>query len=282
MRRTRRISEVVVRVAVTALLGGVTYLITNLTDQPEIWKITLSVFIAGATLIVQQLADFERRLDDGLTGFNDTTRLISRLDTSPVGSGEVTRLARNVAALEPGRPDLLYTFVRAEVRRLTNLMDDLRGNHADYPGEDRDWLLGLARCAGTSIDAASTSVDRDFWGTDLGRHYVTAQEQAVSRGVRVRRLLILGTPADLDADVEELRAWQRSLGFEIRVLVLSTLETWEQREAVKNFVVFDRAISYETTAADGDPSRVYETSLTVGERVDERVRRFEIWWERGD
>ncbi|MYZ08163.1 hypothetical protein GT028_12430 [Streptomyces sp. SID2999] len=282
MRRTRRISEVVVRVAVTALLGGVTYLITNLTDQPEIWKITLSVFIAGATLIVQQLADFERRLDDGLTGFNDTTRLISRLDTSPVGSGEVTRLARNVAALEPGRPDLLYTFVRAEVRRLANLMEALRGNHADYPGEDRDWLLGLARCAGASIDAASTSVDRDFWGTDLGRHYVTAQEQAVSRGVRVRRLLILGTPADLDADVEELRAWQRSLGFEIRVLVLSTLETWEQREAVKNFVVFDRAISYETTPADGDPSRVYETSLTVGERVDERVRRFETWWERGD
>ncbi|CAL9545338.1 hypothetical protein SUDANB176_04330 [Streptomyces sp. enrichment culture] len=282
MRSTRRIPDVLVRVLVTAVLGGTTYLITNLADQPEIWKITLSVFIAGASLIVQQLADFDRRLERGLSGFNETTRLFSRLDTSPVGAEEVRHLADNVAALGPGRPDFFYAFVRSEIRRTAELMDSLKGHHADYRGEDRDWLLSLTRCAGASIDAVSTSVDRGFWETDLGRHYEAAQEEAVQRGVRVRRLIILNTPGDLDADVEELKDRQKSLGVDVRVLVLSTLEARERRDAVKNFVVFDDAISYEMTTEDSDPSRIYETSLITGERASQRSRRFDAWWARGE
>lgn len=282
MRHTRRIPDVLVRVFVTALAGGVTYGITNLTDQPEIWKITLSVFLAGAALIVQQLADFERRLERGLSEFNETALLFSQLDVSPVGAEEVRQLARNVASLESGRDPFFYAFVRGEVRRTAKLLEDLKGHHADYPGEDRDWLLNLTRCASASVDAVSTSVDRGFWETDLGWRYEDAQEEAVRRGVRVRRLIILNSPGDLDADVDEIRDRQRSLGVDVRVLVLSTLEARDRRDAVRNFVVFDDAVSYEMTTEDSDPSRIYETSLIVGERAAQRGRRFEAWWAKGE
>ncbi|WP_437027367.1 hypothetical protein [Streptomyces sp. enrichment culture] len=270
------------RVFVTALVGGVTYGITNLTDQPEIWKITLSVFLAGAALIVQQLADFERRLDRGLTEFNETARLFSQLNVSPVGADEVQQLARNVAALGADRDAFLYAFAREEIRRTAQLLEDLKGHHAAYPGEDRDWLLNLTRCASTSVDAVSTSVDRGFWETDLGRRYEDAQEDAVRRGVRVRRLIILNSPDDLDADVNEVRDRQRSLRVDVRVLVLSTLEARDRRDVVRNFVVFDKAISYEMTTEDNDPSRIYETSLIVGERATQRAARFEAWWAKGE
>ncbi|NJP49179.1 hypothetical protein HCJ93_03580 [Streptomyces sp. SBST2-5] len=281
MRPTRRISEVVVRVVVTVVLGGLTYLITEIADQPEIWQITMSLFIGGASFVVQQLADFERRLDRGLVGFNETTRLFSRLDVSPVGAAEVRQLANSVAELDSGRPDFVYGFVRAEIRRTAALVEALRGNHADYRGEDRDWLLNLTRCASRSIDAVSTSVDRGFWETDLGRHYEAAQEEAVERGVRVRRLIILNTPGDLDAEMTEMLDRQKSLGIDVRTLVLSTLEARDRRDAVKNFVVFDEAVSYEMTTEDNDPSRIYETSLVFGERVAQRTGRFEVWWARG-
>src|SRR5690606_87284 len=222
-----------------------------------------------------------RRLDRGLVGFNETTRLFSRLDVSPVGAAEVRQLANSVAELDSGRPDFVYGFVRAEIRRTAALVEALRGNHADYRGEDRDWLLNLTRCASRSIDAVSTSVDRGFWETDLGRHYEAAQEEAVERGVRVRRLIILNTPGDLDAEMTEMLDRQKSLGIDVRTLVLSTLEARDRRDAVKNFVVFDEAVSYEMTTEDNDPSRIYETSLVFGERVAQRTGRFEVWWARG-
>ncbi|WP_327290184.1 hypothetical protein [Streptomyces sp. NBC_01198] len=293
MSSTRPIPAVLLKVLVTACLGALSYLLTNLADQPEIWKITVSVFIAGAALIVQYLADFEGQLSahalevktlvrDGLTGFNDATRLSALLEESPIGSAEVEQLSRTVVEFGAGRPDLLYVFARSEIARLAGLLADLRGNHADYEGEDRDWLLSLTRCAAVSVDAASTSVDREFWDTDLGRHYESAQEAAVRRGVPVRRLIIVNTPAEIDTAVTEVRDRQKSLGIDVRVLAVSTLSAAERRDSVKNFVLFDGAVGYESSTEDSDPSRIYETSLAIGDRVTERVRRFQVLWAKGE
>jgi hypothetical protein len=269
-------------------------LLTNLADQPEIWKITVSVFIAGATLIVQYLADVERQLTDhalevktlvrdGLTGFNDATTLFAQLEDSPIGRTEARQLIRAVVEFGPGRPDLLYVFARSEIARLANLLGDLTGNHAEYEGEDRDWLLNLTRCAAISVDAVSTwSVDREFWDTDLGRHYESAQEAAICRGVPVRRLIIVNTPAEIDAAVTEMRDRQKSLGIDVRVLAVSTLSAAERRDSVKSFILFDGAVGYELSTEEHDPSRVYETSLAIGDRVAERVRRFQVLWAKGE
>ncbi|WUH95283.1 hypothetical protein OG900_37425 [Streptomyces sp. NBC_00433] len=290
MSRTRPIPAVLLKVLVTVSLGVVSYVLTNLADQPEIWQITISVLIGGASLIVQYLADFERQLTDhtqevktlvgdGLTGFNDATRLFAKLEESPIGSAEVRQLVATVGEFGSGQPDLVYKFGQAEIARLTAFLVGLKANHADYPGEDRDWLLNLTRCAAISVDAVSTSVDRDFWDTDLGRHYESAQEAAVRRGVPVRRLFIVKTPVEIDAALTEVRDRQKSIGIDVRVLVLTAAE---RRDSLKNFIVFDGAIGYESSMEDGDQPRIYETSLAVGDRAGERVRRFEVLWAKGE
>ncbi|WP_308711550.1 DUF6879 family protein [Phytohabitans maris] len=48
------------KILITTTTGAVAYLLTNLTTQPRIWGITMSVFVAGAILVVQFLIDFAR------------------------------------------------------------------------------------------------------------------------------------------------------------------------------------------------------------------------------
>jgi signal transduction histidine kinase len=50
------------RVLISLVLGALAYVLTELTDQPEIWGLMLSVFVGGVTLVTQFLVDFEARL----------------------------------------------------------------------------------------------------------------------------------------------------------------------------------------------------------------------------
>jgi len=305
MRGSRQIPAVVWKVIVTVALGGAAYLITNITQQEEIWKITISVFISGAALIVQYLADFERHsaehakhmeevVEEGFRGLHELTRSFRSLDQSPVTSVEIKTLLRNAAALGHEEPPLLYAFVRAELQRVATLVGELRSGQAGYRGEDRDWLLALASNAFTSIDAASTSVDQDFWNADLGIRYLKAQQDAVRRGVKVRRLFFLDRPgpgasrAALRAYNEEkeriaaLRRRQTNLGIEVRVLEVPADSLSDELLAINNFIVFDNAISYEMQPEERNPSRIAKTTVALNHSPTECMQKFEDWWERGE
>src|SRR5689334_20215881 len=52
---------IVRKIVLTAVVGGLTYLLTNLTDQTQPSAIMLSVLIGGVTLLVQFLVEFEQR-----------------------------------------------------------------------------------------------------------------------------------------------------------------------------------------------------------------------------
>ncbi|MFF5126321.1 hypothetical protein ACFY41_05190 [Streptomyces syringium] len=305
MERTTRIPPFLQKAAITVILGCAAYLTTTLTGQPEIWRLTISIFIGGASLIVQFMTDFDRRLgvvetsltshsedmkqlvDGGFSRINEATRLFGLVEGSALRTDAVTQLVRNATEIGVGGPDIIYDFAQAEISRLAQLMKDLHGGQAAYDGEDHDWLLTLTRSAGVSIDATSTAMDTDFWPTELGRRYLRAQREAIKRGVRVRRLFIVARPELLqDERIKAVCRSHEDLGVEVRVAAMCTLPPAAMLDPVFDFIVFDGGVSYEVSPALGSEHTprpvVAKTTLDVRESlVTDRVHRFNDLWEAG-
>jgi hypothetical protein len=294
------IPPVLLKTLVTAFIGGATYLLTNVTDQPEVWKLTVSIFLGGAALIIQYMTDFERRLgavEDSLThhntemkelvarGFariNEVTELFGLVDRSALPPDGVTRLVRSATQVGSSAPAIMQAFAREEINRLTVLMENLNQKLVDYEGEDHDWIVTLTQCAAMTIDATSTSVDRDFWPSELGQRYMRAQRDAVKeRQVRIRRLFLVETPDQNSAELQQLCDNQQSLGIEARVLALSELSPIARMDETNDFIVFDESLSYEI----GHDLRGVNTKTLMdlrADRVTKRVQRFKALWDAGE
>ena len=132
------------------------------------------------------------------------------------------------------------------------------GSEIAYDGEDRDWLLGLTREAQTSIDAISLStvdagvlgLDGGLWTSDLGIRYLELQREAIARNVRIRRIFVFEHERRWPSDESFLRVtqMQRDVGVEVRMLDHQLIPDWMQ-SMIFDFIVFDGAVSYETTPA---------------------------------
>lgn len=298
------------KVLVTTFTGGLAYLVTNTAQESQIWSITLSAFIGSVVLVIQFLIDFESRLgtveeahnrhavtmerlvNEGFTKVSEATELFGLIEASPLDTDLLLRLLRHTVKIQPGSPSLVFDFAQAEITRMAEFMKELSdGAEATYDGEDRDWLLALARNAKSSIDATSFStsgsgkgvVDEGLWNSDLGQRYLEAQRDAVDRGVTIRRLFILDSP-DLSTDPEVVKAClaQRDIGVQVRILHPSAIPA-KRRSQLLDFIVFDNAICYELTSA---PRIGRDTSTLIANtrlvltphRVAERALGFKDLW----
>src|SRR5437868_3691150 len=75
---TRPDAGVARKLAISAAVGAFTYLATVISKQPQIWSLTMSIFIGGVSLVVQMLIDFDRRLTYVDQRQQDQFRNISR------------------------------------------------------------------------------------------------------------------------------------------------------------------------------------------------------------
>ncbi|MEU8888207.1 hypothetical protein [Streptomyces sp. NPDC048442] len=294
---------------VTVLAGGIAYGLTSLVGgkgpDNDLWKLTLSVFIGGATFMLQylhqvekQLRSAEKRFDKhalevkdtvgrGIERVNDSARLLQMLEDSSLPTDQVKELVTQAAQFLTSTPEIVHAFAQSEVTRLAKLVHDLRSGVARYPGEDHDWLLTLTRSATRTIDATSTSIDQAFWGTELGKSYLRAQQEAINvpRRVVVRRLFIVGDDQSPDDPVViGLRTHQSALGIDVRVVSMTDLDPKTKLEPKYNFIVFDDAVSYEMSLAVGEqPEPEIETTLItlLPEEVRQRKQRFETLWNQG-
>lgn len=295
-----RIPPFLLKTLVTALVGGTTYLLTNVTNQPEVWKQSASIFFGGAALIIQYMIDFERRLGAvesslevhngemkqlvarGFARINEVTELFGLVDRSALPPEGVTRLIRSATQVGSSAPAIMQSFAREEISRLTTLMENLNQELVDYEGEDHDWIVTLTQCADLTIDATSTSVDRDFWPSELGQRYLRAQRDAIiERNVRIRRLFIVESPEQNGPELEQLCDDQQSLGIEVRALALSELSPIARMDETNDFIVFDGSLSYEV----GSDLRGVNTKTIMdlrADRVSKRVQRFKALWEAGE
>jgi hypothetical protein len=167
------------------------------------------------------------------------------------------------------------------------------GGDVTYDGEDRDWLLALARNARLTIDATSLSisgsnhgglVDEGLWNSDLGQRYLEAQRDAIDRGVAVRRLFLLDSPDLLkDPNVLKVCRLQREIGIDVRLLDPSAIPG-KRRSSLLDFVVFDNVISYEPGPVSkigiGLGTVIANTRLVLRpNRVLERIQGFKDLWD---
>src|SRR4051794_11452416 len=257
------------KVVVTACLGGLTYLLTNLTGQNQVWSIILSVFIGGAVFVIQFLIDVDNRLqvvqaeqrahyatverlvELGFSKINEATELFGLLENSPLPTDVVTQLVRNCTQLNADAPDLMHRFAQAEIMRLSQFLREVAEGGANYEGEDRDWLLGLATNTRACLDAISlTTVDAGgFWLSDLGQRYVGIQRDLVNRGVQIRRIFVVENVDRLESsDLKRVFTLQADIGIDVRMLDSTSIpET--RKSSLFDFILFDNAVSYEVTPA---------------------------------
>jgi len=301
--------HVVRKVVTTLSIGGVTFLVTNMFVEELIWNILLSVFISGLTLVVQFLAEVEKRLQGvehnqnrhfGLVdelirtrfdNISEATELFGRVENSSVRIELVKQLVRHLANLDASTAQLIHLFAHSEIVRVSVFMKALSElGEITYDGEDRDWLLALTRHAQATIDATSfmavdasgQSFNNGLWTSDLGQRYLEAQQKALDRRVTVRRIFMLDDP-DGARDPELLRMCelQQNLGIQVRILDPLTLPGLHH--SMFDFIVFDSAISYETTPAawakKGTKPTIVSTRLVLDpNRVNERVDAFDDLW----
>lgn len=307
--------RIVRKIAVSLLLGSATYAITEIAVEDRIWSIVLSVFIAGAAVVVQHLIDFEARLarvehageqqatriietiSAGFAKTNEATELFSLLERSALRTNTVAKLVRHATLIDSRLDPLISRFAQAEINRLSQSLKELGdGGSVVYEGEDRDWLLTLAREATTSLDAVSLTtvdasgygwVDGGFWTSDLGQRYLEAQRDAVRRNVEIRRVFVLhgAQSSSLDGDVATVCRLHHDIGVKVRVLdPASTPELL--KGSFIDVVVFDGVVSYEMTPAslieDKAHPRILDTRLDLRpDRVAKRARYFLDLWESG-
>src|SRR5690349_17077089 len=232
-------SEVIRLVFSTAVSGGVTFLLTNALDQPLQTSLLLSVLIGGIVLIVRFLTLFEQRLtvvenrqleslreinilvDRKFSEINKATELFNLIESSAVQHDVLAQLVRHSTGILPTSAPIIHNLARSRLRELSEFMAELsEGGDLTYYGEDRDWLLGLAEHVTTSLHAVSTDgVDRMFWVSEIGRHYLDLQRQAVERGVEIRRIFLLPRPESAtQKEFLEACRYQSKMGIDVRVL----------------------------------------------------------------
>jgi hypothetical protein len=299
-----------IKILVTVIAGGLTYALTTISGQPEIWQLTMSVFVGGIVLVVQVMLDTDARVlelegelaahagrleeivDSRFKAVNEATALYGRVEATALRPDLMTRLVTAAARLDAG-DELRRRFADHEINRLTELFEGLENGWAIYEGEDRDWLLGLTASVSDTIDATSMTTfdtprgyvdEGQFWASDLGQRYLESQRRAIAeRGVKIRRLFLLADGAAADeAKIATLLEPHRKIGVETRVLPQSSLDFLLQTNLV-DFILFDRRLSYELHAAStlGSQFRPVIASVTLvaeKRRLEERRNRFDKMW----
>jgi hypothetical protein len=275
---------VFVKILITAVVAGVAFLLTNVLNQKpdQAWQLILSVLIGGSTLIVQYLLDFAQRFEEAERRSAEllaATELFSHVDGSVLRSDDVTQLVRGYTKVREQSGGMVQVFAEKELARLSALMKDLESGSADCPGENHDWLLSLTECVKRTLDATSTSVDRDFWHSGPAMRYLAAQEKAVKqRGVEIRRLFVVNEPHEVTDSLRELCEHHRKRGIDARIAVRSLMAS---NPMINDFIVFDGEICYET--APDLQSNPDSTRLRAKpEHVADRINQFnELWAATG-
>jgi hypothetical protein len=313
----RRHGSVIRKTIITSLSGGLTYFITNLSTQPQVWVLTVTVFISGVTLVVQFMHDFDNQLEsfakklenlteghpahakeiqslieEGFARTNEAAALFRAVEQSPLRTDLITQLVQHSTQIEPGSPPLVNEFAHSQINRTSEFLKELsEGGVVPHDGEDKEWLLELTSQSQhtinatslSTVDAGATGFHGGLWTSGFGQHYLELQREAIQRGVVIRRVFVLdGSARPEDSDFLAIYWQQRNLGIHVRVLDRDMIP-----HALKNllfdFIVFDNAISYEVTPAsrveDDMGPTIVKTELTLrSQRVQGRLRRFEDLW----
>ncbi|NMO49615.1 hypothetical protein HH310_00145 [Actinoplanes sp. TBRC 11911] len=284
-------------------------LLDNVLNVTVAEQLIITFIIGGVTLLAQYLADVEHRFDEsdrlhreaiqdlremirrGFQSVDEATELIAEIDRSAIHPDLLKQLIRRSSHLTSEAGPLVRALASSETQRLATTIQSLADGHQlYYDGEDREFLLALARGTSASLYATSWAViktnvgfEAGFWLSDLGARYLDLQRTATRRDVVARRIFIVeSTTAAADPELIPILGMQRNAGIEVRVLVASDAA---QDGGLSDYVIFDEQICYETTPVmrselPGSPWRLTTRLLLNEETVRHRVQHFQELWAR--
>ncbi|MBQ0998257.1 DUF6879 family protein [Streptomyces sp. RK62] len=276
--------KVLLRVLVAGVVGAATFLLSGLLNQEDdnLWEWTMSISLGCAVLIVQYLVDFGERfekVDQGFAEILAATELFSQVDGSVLRSEEVTRLVLGYTRVREQGGDIMQAFAEKELGRLARMMEGLGSGTADCPGENHEWLIDLTDCTKMTLDATSTSVDREFWYSGPAERYLAAQEKAIRRrGVEIRRLFIVRTEDEVTPELRSLCDDHRRRGIDARIAVRSLMEA---NPRVSDFIVFDGELCHETKPdQENNPD---STLLSADpDHIEDHITQFTDLWAEAE
>ena len=262
----------------------------------------LAAVVAFGSALILFMVDTEvrisavnERMAEGFAQIGKSAELSSMMERSVLGSELLTEFLETASQADGPVNPLMLRLARREVQQVASFVRQLPvGSEIAYDGEDRDWLLGLTQEAELSIDAISLStvdagvrgLDSGLWTSDLGIRYLELQREAINRKVRIRRIFVFEN-ADMALDDEvfqRVTQMQRDVGVEVRMLDYQLIPHWMQ-SMIFDFIVFDGAISYETTAAttfsvsQTKPGILRTRLAPMPARVRDLEDQFEQLWE---
>jgi hypothetical protein len=302
-----RLPDVVRKSLLPLATGVVTFLLTKLADPNLGTGPTLlySLLIPAAIAAGQFLIDVERRLKDLTDKLDDhhaammklvekrladgskAVELFGLLERASVDRGIIEKFLRYALDLD-GTSPLLNRFAHSQIERVAEILQGLGRENLTYTGEDHEWLLTLTDSAQSTIYATSlSSVDDGLWTSDFGDRYLKSQEEALERGVRIRRVFVPGDAASLSsAEFRTVCRRQIALGIDVRVLRPADVP----REAgpLTDFILLDHVVSYEVTPSFqpvhwSDQPTIAKTSVVLGaEALRKNADRFEVLWDAAE
>jgi hypothetical protein len=294
------------KVGFPLLIGLITLVAAHFSGMQVQNSLELAAVVAFGIALVLFIVDTEirfsavgERVTMGFTQTGKLAELSGMMGRSSLGPALLANFLEIAGQVDERVNPLLQRLAQREIDQVTLFLRQLpAGIEIGYDGEDRDWLLGLTREAQTSIDAISLStvdagvigLDGGLWTSDLGRRYIVLQREAVIRNVRIRRIFVIGQEhKEMVQDDSFLRItqMQRDIGVQVRMLDHKLIPDW-MRSMISDFIVFDGAVSYETTPTTSfsqgqNQPGMLRTRLAQGPvRVRELEKRFEELWELAD
>ncbi|GAA3397590.1 hypothetical protein [Cryptosporangium minutisporangium] len=272
-------------------------------------QLVLTVLAGGVTLLVQYLAEFERRLSqsaayqrailtelhsaiaEGFAGVSDATALVEHLERSAIPKEPLRQAIWRTGLITTSTKPLVRAIACSELERVSDVLQSLADGHeVFYEGEDRELLLALTRRATKSILATSWATvsthglgfEAGFWMNDLGGRYLDLQRTAIRRGVTIKRLFIYETPDLINSDVHKrIIAMHFNAGIEVKVLGAGPIPP---DGSISDFVLFDDEVSYDTTPvtrgeASSAPWLLTTRLVLSDEVVHDRIVRFQGLWD---
>jgi len=260
------------------------------------FALALALFIVDTQLRISAVGE---RATAGLAQIGRLAELSGLMERSSLGPALLADFLRTAGQVDGRVNPLLQRVAVREVERVALFLRQLpAGIEISYDGEDRDWMLALTREAKTSVNAISLStvdagvlgLDGGLWTSDLGQRYLELQREAVARKVRIRRIFVVEHEHEemvQDESFLRITAMQRDIGVEVRMLDHKLIPDW-MGPMIFDFIVFDAAVSYETTpttsfsSGQSRPGMLRTRLVPQPERVQELEKRFEKLWEQAD
>jgi hypothetical protein len=300
MRRSL-VPGITLKVGFPLLIGLITLVSAEAGGMAGRNSLALAAVVTFGSALILFIVDTEIRIsavDDrmaaGFAKIGRSAELSAMMERSVLDTALLTDFLETASRTDGRVNPLLRRLARREIERVTSFVRQLPvGSEIAYDGEDRDWLLGLTREAERSIDAISLSTvdagmrgfDGGLWTSDLGTRYLELQREAIARHVSIRRIFVFENEnLAHDETFLKITQMQRDVGVEVRMLDHQLIPDW-MRSMIFDFIVFDGAVSYETTpattftAGQTRPAIVRTLLAPMSARIRDLEDQFERLWD---